>query len=58
MIRHASHLHSVTSSDVTIPPLGLAGILNVPKGALGLVVFALAAARAVIARAIRPSRKP
>jgi putative phosphoribosyl transferase len=31
---------SVTSTDVVIPPLGLAGTLNVPKGALGLVVFA------------------
>src|SRR4051794_36936925 len=40
MSRHAPHLQSVTSSDVTIPPLGLAGILNVPKSALGLVVFA------------------
>jgi len=30
----------ITSSDVAIPPLGLAGILNAPKGALGLVVFA------------------
>ena len=30
----------VTSSDVAIPPLGLAGTLNVPKDALGLVVFA------------------
>jgi pimeloyl-ACP methyl ester carboxylesterase len=33
-------LQSVTSSDVTILPLGLAGILNVPKAALGLIVFA------------------
>jgi pimeloyl-ACP methyl ester carboxylesterase len=33
-------LQSVTSSDVAIPPLGLAGTLNVPKAALGLVVFA------------------
>ena len=32
--------HSATASDVVIPPLGLAGTLNVPKGALGLVVFA------------------
>jgi putative phosphoribosyl transferase len=32
--------HSVTSSDVAIPPLGLARTLNVPKTALGLVVFA------------------
>ncbi len=40
MSRHASHLQSVTSSDVAIPPLGLTGILNVPKSALGLVVFA------------------
>jgi len=31
---------SVTSADVAIPPLGLAGTLNVPKGALGLIVFA------------------
>ncbi len=30
---------SVTSSEVVIPPLGLAGILNVPKNAAGLVVF-------------------
>ncbi len=30
---------SVTSSDVVIPPLGLAGTLNVPKNAAGLVVF-------------------
>jgi len=32
--------HSVISSDVAIPPLGLAGTLNVPKTARGLVVFA------------------
>jgi putative phosphoribosyl transferase len=31
---------STTSSNVTIPPLGLAGTLAVPKAALGLVVFA------------------
>ncbi len=30
---------SVTSSDVVIPPLGLAGTLNVPKDPLGLIVF-------------------
>jgi putative phosphoribosyl transferase len=34
------HLQSVNSSDVAIPPLGLAGTLNVPKAAHGLVVFA------------------
>ncbi len=31
---------SVTSSDVAIPPLGLAGTLNVPRSPLGLIVFA------------------
>ncbi|MGY3534475.1 dienelactone hydrolase family protein [Bradyrhizobium sp. USDA 4452] len=31
---------SVTTSEVVIPPLGLGGILSVPKGAIGLVVFA------------------
>jgi putative phosphoribosyl transferase len=31
---------SVTSSDVAIPPLGLAGTLNLPKSLLGLIVFA------------------
>ncbi len=31
---------SVTSINLTIPPLGLAGTLAVPKAALGLVVFA------------------
>lgn len=31
---------SVTSRNVAIPPVGLAGILTVPKGASGLVVFA------------------
>jgi len=30
----------VTASDVSIPPLGLAGTLNVPKEPIGLVVFA------------------
>ena len=30
---------SVMSSDVVIPPLGLAGVLNVPKDPLGLIVF-------------------
>ncbi len=33
-------LPSVTSSEVAIPPLGLAGTLNVPKHPVGLVVFA------------------
>jgi putative phosphoribosyl transferase len=32
-------MRSVTSSDVVIPPLGLAGRLNVPKDPLGLIVF-------------------
>jgi pimeloyl-ACP methyl ester carboxylesterase len=40
MSRHSRHLQSVTSSDVVIPPLGLAGTLNVPKAPFGLVVFA------------------
>lgn len=30
---------SVTSSNVVIPPLGLAGTLNVPKNPAGLIVF-------------------
>jgi putative phosphoribosyl transferase len=30
----------VTTSEVSIPPLGLAGTLNVPKDPIGLVVFA------------------
>jgi len=40
MSRYATHLQSVTSSEVAIPPLGLAGTLNVPKATPGLVVFA------------------
>ena len=41
MSRHATPgLQSVTSSDVAIPPLGLAGTMNMPKAALGLIVFA------------------
>ncbi len=35
-----SERQTITSSEVIIPPLGLAGTLNVPKSALGLVVFA------------------
>ena len=35
-----AYLQSVTSSNVAIPPLALAGTLSVPKAALGLVVFA------------------
>jgi pimeloyl-ACP methyl ester carboxylesterase len=31
---------AVTSSDVRIPPLGLAGTLSLPERALGLIVFA------------------
>jgi putative phosphoribosyl transferase len=34
------HLQSVTSSDVVIPPHGLAGTLSVPKNSHGLIVFA------------------
>jgi len=30
----------VTSSDLMIPPLGLAGTLNMPKSPAGLIVFA------------------
>ncbi len=30
----------VTSTNISIPPLGLAGTLNVPKGRHGLIVFA------------------
>lgn len=40
MSRYATHLQSITSSEVAIPPLGLAGTLNVPKATPGLVVFA------------------
>lgn len=35
-----SERQSITSSDVVIPPLGLAGTLNVPQSPHGLVVFA------------------
>ncbi|MBI5265085.1 MAG: alpha/beta hydrolase [Bradyrhizobium sp.] len=35
-----SERRSMTSSDVVIPPLGLAGTLNVPQSPHGLVVFA------------------
>ncbi len=37
MSQHGSE--SISSSDVVIPPLGLAGTLTVPNAALGLVVF-------------------
>jgi len=30
----------VTSSDLMIPPRGLAGTLNMPKSPVGLIVFA------------------
>jgi pimeloyl-ACP methyl ester carboxylesterase len=35
-----THLQSVTSSDVVIPPHALAGTLTVPKDSHGLIVFA------------------
>jgi pimeloyl-ACP methyl ester carboxylesterase len=34
------HPHSVTSSDVVVPPHGLAGTLSVVKNSNGLIVFA------------------
>jgi putative phosphoribosyl transferase len=40
MSGHATDPGSVTSSDVVIPPFGLAGTLTVPKAARGLVLFA------------------
>ena len=41
MSRHTiASLPPVTSSEVAIPPLGLAGTLNAPKQPIGLVVFA------------------
>ena len=42
----------VTSSDLMIPPLGLAGTLNMPKSLAGLIVFAHAADQVALALAI------